>query len=613
MHSGDFQARLDRESIGNMSKNQDTRSRKLSVLLHADVADSTRLVRRDEVAAHEGIQAVFRDLAAKVSDYGGVAHEIRGDALIAEFSRASDSVSAALSFQTDAASTRDTRSDADLPRVRIGICIGEVVIADGTITGSGVILAQRLEQFAEPGGIVVNSSIAETVPDRFPFEFAHLGEFSLKGFDQLVQLYRVCGREGQSVPAPESEPVGGFPVRQNADSGSLDLSESRPAIAVLPFDNMSENKEQEYFCDGISEDLITELARISALFVIARHSTFVYKNQTHDVRRIGAALGARYLVEGSVRRSTNRVRITAQLINAENGAHLWAERYDREIEDVFLVQDDVVHNIVEALSEKLQLKISSLAESKPIKSIEAYDWLLKGRRNVFRAQGRKESLSALNRSLELDPDLADAHAWLAVYHYSDWAFYHDRVTTDTMNQALASASKAVELAPDRALTHMSLGIVRLYFGEREAAMASLKQALALNPNDADVLVFIQEAYTFDGEPEKGIESVRLAMRHNPHYPEWYLWHLGFAYYAAGLYQEAVNTLRQLVDIKEPRRILAAALAMVGETLEARQIGKDYMKSFPDFSSRAWAKTQPFRYQAQLDRFLEGYRLAGLPD
>ena len=593
--------------------NNDTRSTKLAVILHADVADSTKLVRQHEVVAHERIQAIFKKLAALANEYGGIAHEIRGDALVAEFSRASDSVCAALRFQNEVELPRNTASDDALPRVRIGICIGEVVVADGTITGSGVILAQRMEHFADPGGVVVNGSVVETVPDRFPFEFTDLGEHDLKGFDQLARLFSVRVREGQNIPAPNPEKSSNCFSPEEDIGYSFNASDSKPSIAVLPFDNMSGDLEQEYFCDGISEDLITELARVSSLFVIARHSTFVYKKQTHDIRKIGAELGVRYLVEGSVRRSSDRIRITAQLINAENGVHLWAERYDREIKDVFLVQDDVVSNIVEALSDKLQLKIASPAESRHTENIEAYEWLIKGRRNVFRAQSREESLFALNRSLALDPDLADAYAWLAVYHYSDWAFYHDHVSADTMSQALTFAEKAVELAPDRALSHMALGIVKLYFGERDAAMVSLKQALVLNPNDADALVFIQEAYTFDGEPEKGIDSVRLAMRHNPHYPDWYLWHLGFAYYAAQRYEEAVNTLRRLVDIEEPRRILAAALAMLGDTAEARQIGKDYLERFPSFSSKSWAKTQPFKYQEQLNKFVEGYRLAGLPD
>ncbi|MCP4010570.1 MAG: adenylate/guanylate cyclase domain-containing protein, partial [Proteobacteria bacterium] len=297
----------------------------------------------------------------------------------------------------------------------------------------------------------------------------------------------------------------------------------------------------------------------------------------------------------------------------KNGLHLWAERYDREIHDVFAVQDDVVRNIVLALGKRLQLDIPVPAEHPPTVNIEAYEWLVKGRQNVFRAQGRAESRHALQLALALDPNLSDAHAWLAVYHYSDWAFYHEHITEDSMDKALQSAQKAIDLGPQSALAHMSLGIVKLYIGKREEALEALNTALKLKPSDADVLVFIQEAYTFNGEPRKGIESVQLAMRLNPHYPEWYLWHLGFAYYAAGLYEEAIETLIKVSDTMEPRRILAAALAMVGRIDEAQTVARGFMAVFPDFSAKAWARTQSFRHTHELDKFIEGYRSAGLAD
>ncbi len=419
---------------------------------------------------------------------------------------------------------------------------------------------------------------------------------------------------GKQIPETEF----GDDSHSDSNQGQLDRAPDtedavKSTIAVLPFDNMSDDPNQAHFCDGISEDLITELAHIPSMFVIARHSSFAYKNKAKDVRRIGEKLGAGYVVEGSVRRASNRIRITAQLIDSKSGTHLWAKRYDREIDDVFEVQDDVVRSIVLALRERLQGELPIPAEHSSTGNIEAYEWLVKGRQNVFRAQGRAESRHALQQALKIDPDLSDAHAWLAVYHYSDWAFYHEHNTEDNMEKAIQSALEAIRLSPQSALAHMSLGIVKLYIGQREEALASLHTALELKPNDADVLVFIQEAYTFNGEPKKGIESVQLAMRLNPHCPEWYLWHLGFAFYAAGQYCETIETLQKVSDIVEPSRVLAAALAMVGRIDEAQVVGREFMLAFPDFSIESWARTQAFKHSHELNQFIAGYRLAGLAD
>ncbi len=588
--------------------------RKLAVLLHADVVGSTLLVQKNETLAHERIQTSFRQLTETIRKYGGTAHEIRGDALVAEFRRASDSVCAALAFQIQNSADKKSSLDPFLPALRIGISLGEVVIADGTVTGAGVVLAQRLEQLAEKNGVVVHGTVADTVPTRFPFIFESLGDQSLKGFEQPVRAFSAQVKIGESIPEAEFGDHSGSDHDQAQRPKAHDNEDvTRSTIAVLPFDNMSDDLNQAYFCDGISEDLITELAHIPSMFVIARHSSFVYKNKAKDVRRIGQKLGARYVVEGSVRRVSNRIRITAQLIDSNSGTHLWAKRYDREIDDVFEVQDDVVRSIVLALRECLQRDIPIPAEHTPTGNIEAYEWLVKGRQNVFRAQGRAESRHALHRAVELDPDLSDAYAWLAVYHYSDWAFYHEHTTEDSMEKAIQSAQKAIQLSPQSALAHMSLGIVKLYIGKREEALAALYTALDLKPNDADVLVFIQEAYTFNGEPEKGIASVQLAMRLNPHFPEWYLWHLGFAYYASGQYENAIDTLQKVSDIVEPRRILAAALAMVGRIDEARAMGREFMSAFPDFSIESWARTQAFKHSHELNQFIEGYHLAGLAE
>jgi len=291
-------------------------SRKLAVLLHADVVESTSLVHKNEILAHERIQDTFRRFSETISNYGGAALEIRGDALVAEFAKVSDAVSASLAFQAANTTLNEQLTDDIRPALRIGIALGEVVIADNTVTGEGIVLAQRLEQLAEPGSVFIQRAAYETIPKRLPFDYENLGERQIKGFDESVRVYAVSLQSGSVLPEFE------IPTQQEGAAPKLP---DKPSIAVLPFDNMSGDIEQEYFADGISEDLITALSKIHWFFVIARNSSFTYKGQAVEVTRVADELGVRYVIEGSVRKSGNRVRISAQLIDATTGHHVWAE------------------------------------------------------------------------------------------------------------------------------------------------------------------------------------------------------------------------------------------------------------------------------------------------
>jgi len=288
----------------------DAPSRKLVVLVHADVVGSTALVQLDESLTHQRIQDTFRRFAETIAAHGGVAHEIRGDALVAEFSRASDAVSASTAFQIANTTHNEGLSDDVRPVVRIGIAMGEVVIADNTITGEGVVLAQRLEQLADPGGVCIQGAAYETVPKRLPFAYENLGERELKGFHEPIRVYAVKKKSQANAPTQRK-------------AAAPDLADN-PSIGILPFANMSGDPEQEYFSDGITEDIITELSKISGLLVISRNSTFTYKGKATKVQEICRDLGVRYVLEGSVRKAGQRVRITAQLIDGISGGHLWA-------------------------------------------------------------------------------------------------------------------------------------------------------------------------------------------------------------------------------------------------------------------------------------------------
>jgi TolB-like protein len=397
--------------------NNNNLSRKLAVILHADVVGSTTLVQRNETLAHERMQAAFHQFADTIATYGGIAHELRGDALVAEFERASDAVAASLAFQGQNAALNATLVDDIRPELRIGISLGEVVIADGTITGAGVVLAQRLEQLAEAGGIVVQGAVSETVPTRMPYDFESMGEQLLKGFDQPVRAFAARLRQGAALPLEEVNETA--PIPEPVDHSGLE----KPSIAVLPFANMSNDPEQEYFADGISEDIITALSQIKQWLVIARNSSFVYKGRHVDIREIARELGVRYVLEGSVRKAGNRLRITGQLIEAETGTHLWADRYDGDFEDVFALQDRITESVVGAIEPSLRLAEIARSKRKPPKDIGAYDLYLQALPQLFaiRPEPNELALNLLHRAIELDPNYAPALAYLA------WG-YEERLT-----------------------------------------------------------------------------------------------------------------------------------------------------------------------------------------
>ena len=384
-------------------------SRKLAVIIHADVVGSTTLVQQNETIAHERIQSAFRRFSEIIASYGGTTRELRGDALIAEYERASDAVTAALAFQ-QANATHNASLEYEIrPELRIGISMGEVVIADGTLTGAGVVLAQRLEQLAETGEVVVQGSVAETVPSRMPFDFANLGEQSLKGFEQPVRAFAVRLEADQTLPAPEAKVVqpGAEPERRPVSD--------KPSIAVLPFDNMSNDPEQDYFADGIVEDIITALSHIKQWHVVARNSSFVYKGQSVDIRDVAEKLGVHYVLEGSVRKGGNRVRITGQLIDAKSGTHLWAGRFDGDLEDIFELQDKVTESVVGAIEPSLRMAEIERAKRKPPHDMDAYDLYLRAlpEINAMRPERNWQALDYLHQSIELDPNYGLALAHLA--------------------------------------------------------------------------------------------------------------------------------------------------------------------------------------------------------
>jgi adenylate cyclase len=584
-------------------------SRKLAVLVHADVVGSTALVRANETLAHQRIQDTFRRFSETIISHGGTAHEIRGDALVAEFSKVSDAVSAALAYQAASAVHNEELPDQVRPVIRVGIAMGEVVVADNTITGEGVVLSQRLEQLAEPGGVCIQGAAYETVPKRLPFDYESLGEQELKGFDEPVRAYAVTLKPGGKIPAPEST---------RAPAEAHPELPGKPSIAVLPFTNMSGDPEQEYFSDGITEDIITELARFRSLFVIARHSSFTFRGQSPDLQSIGKKLGVQYIVEGSVRRAGERVRINAQLVEAATGNHIWAERYDRLLDDIFAVQDEVTRTIVAVLPGRLEGDYAERARRKPTASMTAYDNLLRGHMHCHRytRDDNAEAQRMYRKAIELDPNLAQAHAWLAwTYHMGHYFVWE---THDSTDLAAESINRALALDDDDSFIRTVYAYTLRRDGRPDEAEMQFEKAVELNPNDAIATAWLAEFLVARGRSAEALQWVEKAIRRDPYHVDWYCIIQGEALYCLRDYEGAVRAIRQarLSDNYWGNALLAAACAQIDRMEEARTAAQRVV----NFREEAQMSGRPLPFSdlefdftdgADLDHFRDGLRKAGL--
>jgi adenylate cyclase len=589
--------------------------RKLAVILHADVVGSTALVRSHETLAHERIQDVFQRFSKTIDSYGGTAHELRGDALVAEFDRASDAIAASLGFQTENTQLNSKIQDDVQPHLRIGIAMGEVVVADNTVTGEGVVLAQRLEQLAQPGGVCIQGAAYETVPKRLPFEYESLGEQKLKGFEEFVRVYTVTLKDREEIPPPDSV--------AREEKPALELPD-KPSIAVLPFDNMSGDSEQEYFADGISEDLITALSKIRWFFVIARNSTFTYKGQAVEVTRVAEELGVRYVIEGSVRKAGSRVRITAQLIDATTGRHVWAERYDRGLEDIFDLQDEMAQTIVGAVEPELSAAERERAARKPPESLDAWETYQRGLWHLwsFTRDDMAEAQRLFRRVHELDPVFATAYAFESYSHYLDAMLGFAKIPGESLEAALTAAKKALALDDKDPVAYFALGRVYMMRGEHDASVAELETALELNPSLAQAHHGLGFALTLSGRLEEAAEALDNAIRLSPRDP--ILWGtMCFRSVTCNLlqqYEAAADWARKAVH--EPRAagggywshaVLASALGNLGQIEEARDAVAEALQRKPDLSLAYLKTTLPTKQPGGLESYLDGLRKAGLPE
>lgn len=565
--------------------------RRLAAILAADVVGFSRLMEQDEAGTLSTLKTRRREvLSPLMAKHQGRMIKEMGDGVLVEFASAVDAVQFAVDLQRDTASANLPLPEQRHMVLRIGINVGDVMVEDDDLFGDGVNVAARIETLAEPGAIWISGSVHEQVGRKLDVSFDDLGPKALKNVAQPVHVYRV--RPAGTEPPP-----------------TLALPD-KPSIAVLPFTSMGGNADQEMFADGLTEDLTTDLSRNAGLFVIARHSTFAYKGKSLDVRTIARDLGVRYILEGSARRVAGRVRINVQLIDAVAGNHLWADRFDRDLEDIFAVQDEVAARIVEALVGRLT---APPARNRPT-SMEAYDLCVRGRALIgISPEAARESCLLLERAILLDPVYAEAHRCLALNLWAAWAQW-GLPPEPNRPAAVAMAEKAVALDPHDAGCRFILAHLLAYERRWPESDEQFAAALEIDANYADAWADQADFSVLSGRPATAIEQVEKALRLNPHPPKWYYWNLGFARYALRQYDLAIVALRHESTYRTvSRRLLAASLAQLGRTDEARQEGALFMASNPHFTISQWAESQPFRDDATRAHFIDGYRKAGLPE
>ena len=643
-------------SIG-LAVAKDPVSGTLAVILHADVADSTTLVQQDKEIAHERIQDSFRRFGVTITDYHGKVLELRGDALLARFDRASDAVTAALAFQTEQDSYLAQLEDDLRPALRVGISMGEVVFADNTVTGAGVVQAQRIEQLANPGSVCITSAIQEALSKRMPIELDDLGEQALKGFDSHVHVYRVGLTPGASIPPPDkhSQPdktsnkkgllaalavlflvlVGSatywFSSRnQPVETASIERMAyplpDKPSIAVLPFTNMSSEAEQEFFADGMTEDLITDISKLSGLFVIARNSVFAYKGKVVNIGQVAEELGVRYVMEGSVRRIGNQVRINAQLIDATTGGHVWAERYDGSLDDVFSMQDRITRSIVTALALTLSVQEKSSIERTETVDAKTYDLYLRGWEH-YRVGTAKDYASAIiffEKALSRDPDFERAHAALAAVY---WNILRKGWWQESLGIQYYPASELARIALRRsqqnptALTHqVASEWIVFYSSNRRRALAEARLALELDPNHPAGHLAMANALLKDNQPRQAVEFIESAMRLDPYHPTSYLVMYAQAQFQLGNYAIAAEWLERSIEINSEDDWAFVYLAATYGQLNLAEKARAALNRANELRANAdWGRitlmvtAHPvFRWQGNRDALKEGLLVAGAP-
>ena len=577
--------------------------RRLAAIFAGDVAGYSRLMGADEEGTLLRLNAHRREFVEpKIADYHGRIVKRTGDGVLIEFASAVDATRCAIEIQRGMVERNAPVPQDKRIELRIGIHVGDIIIEEGDIYGDGVNIAARLEGIAQPGGICISDDAYRQVRGKLDASFEDGGEQSLKNIARPVRVYWLRSNEKSAIA-----------------STTLALP-SKPSIAVLAFENMSGAPEQEYFADGVAEDVVTALSRLRWLFVVARNSSFTYKGRSADVRQVGRELGVRYVLEGSVRKAGNRVRINAQLIDASDGHHVWADRYDRALEDIFAVQDEMTNQITSAIAPGIVAAEVQRAQAKNADELSTWERLMQAHWHIqrFTSEDFREAIHLLDELLRRDPNNATALSDLAfALHFSgSFAWADDPVAAFARSREVARHAVASD---DKDATAQSIAAVgELFSGRHDDAIRRLRRAIELDPNSNYAHGHLSAAYAFGGEPEAAIQQAQMAIRLSPRDFLNVIWHIttAWAHLSAERFQEAVDSAQRAIDCNpafaDAHGVLAAASAYLGRVADARA-SLDEFTSLIRGSLADQLSARPFRRPADRERYLTGLRKAGLPE
>lgn len=583
---------------------QEQLPRKLTAILHADLVGYSRHAGADEEGTFQRLRSCLSEADKCIARHHGQVCNYAGDAILADFASAVSALKCAVELQQKFNQCNLALPESDDLEFRIGLNLGEVIVDGEDIFGDGVNIAARIQALAEPGGVSVSRKFWEEVSSRVDYQFVDTGEVSVKNIASPISVFQLI-MQGDTSSTPENSPT---------EATRKPVTKS--SIAVLPLTNMSGDTEQEYFADGLTEDIITGLSRFHSINVIARNSTFVYKDRAVSVRDAGRELGADYVVEGSVRRAGERVRITVQLINARSDNHVWAHKYDRVLDDIFAVQDEVAQSILSALPGQIEAADFEKGKQKTTAQLAAYDYFLKGRElhHKFSGETCRQGIECLEKAVELDPNYAQAWAWLGCTIGQAWVRGYLPDPEGLFKKAVYAARHALELDDEDSECYRLTSEIHLYQRQHARALQHNHRGLSLNPNNPRLIAQHGYLLTYTGRPEEGVEWIEKIIRLDPMHPENYYSHLAVALHTARRYEEAVKFLNRIPDPQTRQyAFLVSCHVHLGNIDQAKQVAAMLLEADPGFSITRFSGTLQFQYDEGKEHLLEALQSTDLPN
>lgn len=579
--------------------------RRRAAILFADVFGYSRLMSSDEQGTIDRVSRAIALFRLLIGDYGGEVINTAGDSVFALFEAADPALAFAIAIQGEFRKEAVWNTAGEPLRFRIGLHLGDIVTADGNVSGHHVNIASRLQEIAPPGGICLSQALREAISSTNSVVFRPLGRPQLKNIGQTIDAFAVMlddhPEPTAAMPAQAGPPIS----RYDEDIG----------VAVLPFVNLSRDSADQHLIDGLTGDIIANLSRFRDLAVIAQHSSFLFRDSHVSEDQIARQLGVHYLVRGGMQRAGDRIRVRVELLEASSGRVLWAEHYNGHLQDIFAFQDDVTSTVATRLVVQISTAERRRVETRHTPDLQAYGLVLRGQDLIirFRKEANLHARRLFEQAAECDPDYSRSYTGMSRTFNLAWRYSWAADPDACLDRALELAATAIRHDDLDARAHAELAYAHLYRKEHEAALAAYERALELNPNDADVIAEHADALAYVDQPQRSVALLERAMRLNPYHPDWYLWYLADAYQVLRQPENVIATVQKMRDPSEGRRLLAASYAHLGQLEQAQMQARELLRVHPHFTVSSWAKRPPFRSRQGLEYYLEGLRKAGLPE